>query len=911
MTITIANDNVTYTNDVSETGAPAFALTGNHIHFINTERGRALMSSNATPAIVVSGLGSVIDNALGGVIGYSSPSFPYPVAIQGGDGSDEVYNHGVINGRVSLGLGNDRFSTWMGASSGFVSGVDLGAGNDQLDFVGVSYPALYGASFQAEGGTGTDKLVLSGQIGLLDAAAITGFEVLEIAGTVSNAIGFSGYSSVILTSGSVNFMNAVNPGLFLNLNGVGVTLAGNSQFGTIVGGSGADWLEILGPGVVTGAINLGQGDDWFNTAGDDTAFNPGRVVLGGTGYDYFNLAMTAFGGGTDYVLDLANVSGFERFLSDTIVSGATISLAHMSGFTLVTLPSQVASTIAYSDLSGASVAVYGGGSLLVASSTTIGNITITDPLGSQAPLPDPQLLQSVAITVAGTVLGNVHLSLGDDSYDSRLGTTTGSIFGYAGNDTIHGDAQADVIDGGYGADDLFGEGGDDVLIGADGFDRLYGGSGDDHLYGGTGPDLLDGGSGYDWAHYDAASAGVTVDLVVWSNSLGEAAGDNFVSIEGIVGSAYADNLRGNEAANWIYGGAGDDVAYGRGGDDFLLGGGGADWLYGNDGNDSLYGEAGNDYLIGGAGIDVLFGGDGNDVLFGEDGNDHLLGGSGANQLDGGAGFDYVHYSDAAAGVTVNLATGTASNGGFTDSLVGIEGIVGSGFADTVVGDSGDNWFYGNAGNDSLQGQGGNDVLVGGLGDDTLDGGDGNDWLYGGDGNDVLAPGAGIDAVLGEGGSDTVSYAGASSGLVVDLANSADNTGWAFGDLIVGVENLLGSAFADSLRGDGGANTIDGGAGDDWLYGRGGNDVLIGGTGVDRFFFGAGDGKDRIADFAFGAGLDDIIMVSSALGVSSFAQVMAKAAQVGADVVITFDPATSLTLTGVQLSGLVADDFGFY
>lgn len=911
MTITIANDNVTYTNDVSETGAPAFALTHNHIHFINTERGRALMSSNATPAIVVTGLGSIIDNALGGVIGYSTFTFPYPVAIQGGDGSDEVYNHGVINGRVELGLGNDIYTTWNSGTAGTAAAVDLGGGNDLLEFIGVSSPLYYGNNFQAIGGAGTDKLVLSGEIGLLDAFGITGFEVLEIKGTVTNAINFSGFSSIILTSGSVNFINSVNPIVALGLNGVSVTLAGTSNFGTVFGGSASDWLEINGANVATGTVAMGQGDDWFQIAGDDTAFNPARLVSGGTGFDTFNLAMAPFGGGTDYALNLANVSGFERFMSNAIVPGATIALSNMSGFTQVILPSQVASTISASNLADAAIAVGGGGSLTVAGNTTLGSIAMIPPGSPLLTQSVPDLFQSVQIVMNGTVLGAVGLTVGDDSYDSRLGSTLGPIFGYAGNDTIHGDAQADVIDGGYGADDLFGEGGDDLLIGADGFDKLYGGSGNDHLFGGTGPDLLDGGDGFDWAHYDSAAAGVTADLVVWSNSLGEAAGDNFVSIEGIIGSGFSDSLRGNEAANWIYAGAGDDIAYGRGGDDFVLGGDGNDWLYGNDGNDNLYGEAGSDYLIGGAGVDVLFGGIGDDLLYGEDGNDHLLGGAGFNQLDGGAGFDYAHYSDAAIGVIVDLATGTATHNGQTDGLSGIEGLVGSDYGDTLSGDGGGNWFYGNAGNDKLIGQGGNDVLIGGLGDDTIDGGEGNDWLYGGDGNDLLAPGAGIDAVLGEGGSDTVSYAGADGGVVVDLANSADNTGWAFGDLIVGVENVLGSALADSLRGDGGANTIDGGAGDDWLFGRGGNDVLIGGLGLDRFFFGAGDGKDRIADFASGAGLGDIIMLSGALGVSSFAQVMNKAVQVGADVVITFDAATSLTLTGLQLSGLVADDFGFY
>jgi len=47
------------------------------------------------------------------------------------------------------------------------------------------------------------------------------------------------------------------------------------------------------------------------------------------------------------------------------------------------------------------------------------------------------------------------------------------------------------------------------------------------------------------------------------------------------------------------------------------------------------------------------------------------------------------------------------------------------------------------------------------------------------------------------------------------------------DVLLGIENLYGSAYADRLSGDDGANTLHGGTGGrDTLSGRGGNDTLI-------------------------------------------------------------------------------------
>ena len=124
-------------------------------------------------------------------------------------------------------------------------------------------------------------------------------------------------------------------------------------------------------------------------------------------------------------------------------------------------------------------------------------------------------------------------------------------------------------------------------------------------------------------------------------------------------------------------------------------------------------------------------------------------------------------------------------------------------------------FIGTPGADIWQGGNFGDVVdTGGDGDDTLSGGRGDDEIDGGAGNDTLSGDAGRDGLYGGDGIDTASYASSGAGVTVNLATGAGAGGDAQGDLFGYVENLLGSAFADTLIGDAGNNVLDGGAGDD-------------------------------------------------------------------------------------------------
>ncbi len=149
--------------------------------------------------------------------------------------------------------------------------------------------------------------------------------------------------------------------------------------------------------------------------------------------------------------------------------------------------------------------------------------------------------------------------------------------------------------------------------------------------------------------------------------------------------------------------------------------------------------------------------------------------------------------------------------------------------DVISGREGEDRVYGVAGDDILYGNQDNDFLYGDAGVDYLFGGQGNDALYGGEGNDNLAGGVGSDVIDGEAGVNTVSYSIIASGVTVNL-NLGTATGGSGDDMLVNIQNVVGSLHADTLIGNAADNVSYGGQGSDLLSGGEGNDTLDGGTG---------------------------------------------------------------------------------
>jgi Ca2+-binding RTX toxin-like protein len=141
---------------------------------------------------------------------------------------------------------------------------------------------------------------------------------------------------------------------------------------------------------------------------------------------------------------------------------------------------------------------------------------------------------------------------------------------YSGIEGVYGSNAGDIIVGNAVDNYLAGFGGSDWLQGLGGEDTLRGDDGVDYLDGGAGADFLNGGAQFDYAVYLTAKAGVTVNLANAALNKGDAAGDRFLSIEGIGGSNFNDVLTGDAGGNIIGGGLGRDLLTGGAGADAFV-----------------------------------------------------------------------------------------------------------------------------------------------------------------------------------------------------------------------------------------------------------------------------------------------------------------------------------------------------
>jgi Ca2+-binding RTX toxin-like protein len=199
---------------------------------------------------------------------------------------------------------------------------------------------------------------------------------------------------------------------------------------------------------------------------------------------------------------------------------------------------------------------------------------------------------------------------------------------------------------------------------------------------------------------------------------------------------------------------------------------------------------------------------------------------------------------AAGNTGTDLVTETSGN----DTNTGTTGddlINGAAGNDTLTGDAGDDRLYGGDGDDYLGGGADDDILSGGAGADELRGQSGVDILSGGDGDDELRGGTSGDVLMGGAGNDTATYEDSSSGVTINLTKGTASGGDAAGDTLTSIENLTGSAYADTFTGNSDINVFTGNAGDDIFQGLGGADTMYGGDGSDTFTIGEGDGNDII------------------------------------------------------------------
>ncbi|MBU1305873.1 MAG: VCBS repeat-containing protein, partial [Alphaproteobacteria bacterium] len=220
--------------------------------------------------------------------------------------------------------------------------------------------------------------------------------------------------------------------------------------------------------------------------------------------------------------------------------------------------------------------------------------------------------------------------------------------------------------------------------------------------------------------------GVTVSLADAGANTGEAAGDSFVNIQNLIGSAFDDVLIGDAMGNRLDGGDGNDRIIAGLGKDYSSGGAGADTFVFSAMAESPTG-GNRDVITDFESIDTidLTGIDANATLAGLQGftfiglSSGTSVGQGQLKLQQWAGITYLlgnAGTDTVADFQVEL---TGLHNLTTDNFIGLGRAILSGTAnaDTLKGTNGD---------DTLNGLGGADRIIGGLGKDLLTGGTGID-----------------------------------------------------------------------------------------------------------------------------------------------------------------------------------------
>lgn len=364
----------------------------------------------------------------------------------------------------------------------------------------------------------------------------------------------------------------------------------------------------------------------------------------------------------------------------------------------------------------------------------------------------------------------------------------------------------------------------------------------------------------------------------------------------LMGDERANILVGNNTANTLSGGAGDDT---------LIDSNAAPQVASDDWGDQLNGGDGNDTITSYYGIDTIVGGGGDDRIISRqaiirytrgDGIDTIVG-SGVvdlNQIIFDASVSPREVSVSRAGQSLVLSIGGGSVGRIVIenywnsenamtapvSLIHFEDANGNNLESwtttdivgylnglTLTGTVGDDQLIGGAGYDTLAGDAGNDYLEGGAGNDRIDGGGGNDTYYfdGSIGVDtVLGLGdmaAGVDTIrLGpsiaasgvtysvEGNDDLVLSTGSGNRIVLVgfMQQQAPMHEIRFEDGTVWTRNSIRDALLAATEGDdyiygfGTDDPINGLGGNDVLFGEGGHDTIHGNLGSDSLYGGDGD-----------------------------------------------------------------------
>ena len=614
---------------------------------------------------------------------------------------------------------------------------------------------------------------------------------LDLSGVTSNSYTVNGHDGADTISGGTNsdtlnggkgndILNGGDGSDTLNGGDENDTLNGGSGFDTLIGGAGDDTLN---GGAENDTLTGGTGiDSVFGDAGDDrlivTAANnigAGETYHGGSGYDILDLE-------TASAITLTNVTIADIEVLESNNGAVLLTAAQLGGFSVV---------------STGAITLTAGGVADLTAATVNTNIFNLDFAGNTLDLYD-------VTTTSYTVNGN-------NGADTIFGgNNADTLNGGNGNDTLNGGLGSgfDTLDGGGGDDTLVGWDGNDTLTGGTGLDSVSGGSGDDRLYILTQAEIVAGESYFGSDGFDTLDLETAASITLTTVTIGDI--EVLESNNGIVSltaaqlggfsvvntgamtltsggiadlteaTVYTSTFNLNAAGNTLNLTGVTTNGYtvnGSNGADTIYGGELGDTLNGGNGNDTLNGGGGNDLLTGGAGLDSVSGGAGDDRLVILAQTNIVAGESYA----GGSGFDILDLETAS---TITLTTVTIA--------ADIEALESNGAVSLSAAQ---------LGNFSAVGTGAITLTTSGIADLT----------------------------------------GATVNTVIFNLNAAGNT-LDLTDVTNNFYTVNGSNGADTIIGGNNSDNINGGAGNDTLNGAGGSDFLTGGTGLDSVSGGGGDDR---------------------------------------------------------------------
>jgi Ca2+-binding RTX toxin-like protein len=747
--------------------------------------------------------GAVTTATVGGGAGNDTITFAAAVAavtIDGGADSDTV----------TLTSGTNALSDIQNVES-----ITGGTGNDTVTFTTV---AVSGVSMS--GGGGSDVINLS-NVGANTFTYTTGGSTTTINGSAQNdtiTVSGSGTTRIIAGGGTDKLTGGSGSNTYVF--GGGDLVAAD----TIVGGAGADTVEITAAGAVTmtnvssvetvAFLNANAGSTVTLSAGVTTITgddaNDQVLTLGAAQTTALAVSLgTKTGGGDADTLTLA--TGADNTGLITVTGAETVTGGQGSDKITVTT-----ATVINAD-TGTNVGLVGNDSLTGSSGNDTfvfaGNLTAVDTIIGGGGT------DTIKYTNAGAA--NTSIDLSGASAIGKLDFTaayTGSITGLSASSvtTVSGGGTAEaltIVGAVSGVTFSLGGGGDSVQLASNVSNSvtvtsllaITGGDGSDTVNlktGATG--TVDGGIGSDTVVF--ADAGIVAASIK--------------AVETITGSTGADTITSLET------GTGGTSMTGSGGLDTVT--------LANAGTRSLTftSTGGTLAVTGSAGSDTItVVGTGAATITGTAGNDKLTGGSADDRfdltiaqtvatttLDGGLGTDTLRITDALGGLTADLT-----------NVSGIENLT-----LVNVGNTGSITYAAGTSVNSITGSSGADTVT--FGGTALNG----------------------VTVNGGGGADAFTLANATN--VATFTNTAQFsvTGGTGADTIT---IASGVTSAVSISGGTGADTISAGGGADTVLGGDGADRLSGNAGADVFQYQAvsnssGSNVDTITDFT--AGTDTIV-----------------------------------------------------